>query len=181
MKKGEIVKIVLAGLAVAGVIAVAAAAPNAFAAFGSFYKPARGLSSWQIKRTLKRLQEKKLVGMSKEGDKTVVRLTKSGRLKVLKYKLEELAIKPLKRWDHKFRLVIFDIPKEYKYRSSVFSRKLKELGFALLQKSVWVCPYPCEDEIDFLKEVYEIKPFVRLVTAEKIDLQQDLIRKFNLN
>ena len=34
----------------------------------------------------------------------------------------------------------------------MFRRKLKEFGFYCLQQSVWIIPYPCQEEIELLRE-----------------------------
>ncbi|MBI2356049.1 MAG: hypothetical protein HYV13_02495 [Candidatus Doudnabacteria bacterium] len=173
-------KIILTVLAMAGVITIAVVAPALPAALGAIFGPAKQYSNKQLKRSLANLKKNGLISMSYEGKNVVIKLTKDGKEKLLKYQLENMRIKPQKHWDRKFRAVIFDIPKEYKQASNLFAQKLKELDFVMLQKSVWVCPYPCEDEIDFLKEIYHVRPFVRLATIEKLDIQHDLIKKFNL-
>ncbi|MBI2356225.1 MAG: hypothetical protein HYV13_03420 [Candidatus Doudnabacteria bacterium] len=182
-KKPEITKYILAGLAVAGVIAVAVVAPNLFAAFGkSSYKSYRGkrFSNEQLAKALRRMKRRKLVGIIREGDKDVIVMTEGGKQKLLKYKLDDMKIKRPPKWDRKFRLVIFDIPEKHKVARNAFVFKMREMGFIKLQKSVWVCPYDCEDEIEYLKEIYEIRPFVKLVLAEKIDSEDSLRKMFSL-
>lgn len=179
-RKAQIMKGIVLGLGLTAGLAVAVIAPNLFAVLGQLHSSTKKYKPAQLKRSLQNLKEKNLVSISQEGSKTVVRLTKNGKQKLLKYKLEELKIKPTTKWDRKWRMVIFDIPKAFKKNSDFFSLKLRQMGFLLLQKSVWVCPYPCEDEIDFIKEIYQIRPFVRVVTADRIDIQHDLIKRFNL-
>lgn len=179
-RKGLIIKVILTALAIAGVVTIAVVAPALPAALGAIFGPANRFSHKQLKRSLTKLEKNGLISISYEGKNIVIKLTKNGSQKVLKYQLDDMQIKPQKRWDKKFRLVIFDIPDKYKKHSTLFSRKLKEMGFVLLQKSVWACPYPCEDEIDFLKEIYQVRPFVRIATVEKLDIQHDLLKKFNL-
>ena len=56
--------------------------------------------------------------------------------------------KPVRpKWDKKWRLVIFDIPKELHAQRVRFSEKLKTMGFFTLQKSVFIYPYDCYAEI----------------------------------
>jgi|SRR3989338_685995 len=179
-RKALIMKVIIAALAIAGVVTIAVVAPALPAALGAVFSMSGRYSHKQIKRSLAKLKKDGLISIAYEGKRMVIKLTKNGKQKALKYQLDEMQIKPQKRWDRKFRLVIFDIPKQYKQNSTMFAKKLKDMGFALLQKSVWVCPYPCEDEIDFLKEVYLIRPYVRLATVEKLDIQYDLINKFKL-
>ena len=58
--------------------------------------------------------------------------------------------------------------------------KLKELGFLELQKSVLILPYECEDEINFIVEVFLIRPFVRFIRAKSFTNEEQLKIKFNL-
>ena len=170
-EKAEIIKAILAAVAVTGVVAVS---------FAPFFKKGRQFKASQIKRSVQLLKRNGLISVNQEEDKTVIRLTKNGKEKHLKFKVEDMKVNPQKNWDKKWRLVIFDVPVNKSFNRRVFTDKLKEMGFVLLQKSVWCCPYPCEDEIDFLKELYEIGPYVRIVTAEQIDIAYDLQKKFNL-
>lgn len=181
-KKPEIAKYIIGSLAVVGILTVAIVAPNLFSAFGKLgYRPGKkNYNNKQLYGSLYNLKRTGLISISQEAGKTVIKLTKNGKEKVLKYKLEDLIIRKPKRWDKKWRIVIFDIPEKYKQGRDAFTLKLREIGFIQLQRSVWVCPYECEDEIDFIKELYEIRPFVRIITADKLDLQDDLITKFKL-
>ena len=58
--------------------------------------------------------------------------------------------------------------------------KLKELGFLELQKSVLVLPYECEDEINFIVEVFLIRPFVRFMRVKSFTNDEQLKIKFGL-
>lgn len=182
-KKAEIAKFILGAIAVVGIVAIAVAMPNLFMVLGQLNHRTNGKKKFtnkQLYGSFYNLKRTGLITMKQEGDKTVIKLTKNGREKVLKFKLEDMRINRPKRWDKKWRLVIFDIPEKYKKNRDALTSKLKELGFVQLQRSVWVCPYECEDEIDFVKEMYELRSFVRIVTAEKLDLQDDLVKKFKL-
>ncbi len=179
MKKNEITKAILVALGFTGLVMIPVAGPIALMAIAKELKLGRYAKD-SIYHSLRNLKAQKLIGISKEGDKVVVRLTKNGRHKLLKFKLDEMRIKKPAKWDRKWRIVIFDIPEKYKLGRDYLRSKLKELGFYQFQKSVWVCPYPCEDEIDFIKEIYEVRPFVRIATADLIDIQQDLLKHFNL-
>lgn len=122
----------------------------------------------RLRATIKRLERQKLVSWSEIDGKLKLVLTENGEKKVLKYRLEELTIKKPKEWDGLFRVVIFDIPEKKKGVREMFRRKLKELEFQQLQKSVFVTPYECRDEIDFLKNVYEVASCVSYILATDI-------------
>lgn len=50
-------------------------------------------------------------------------------------------------WDGKWRMVIFDIEEKQKMAREMIRSKLKELGFGMLQKSVWISPFKIEEDL----------------------------------
>ena len=68
--------------------------------------------------------------------------------------INALKIKKQKKWDKNWRLVIFDISELKKVYREAFRGKLKELGFCPLQKSVWLHPFDCKDEIELLRTFF---------------------------
>lgn len=52
-----------------------------------------------------------------------------------------------KKWDKKWRLVVFDIEEKHKSQRDKIRSKLKSLGFGMLQESVWISPFPIEGEL----------------------------------
>lgn len=115
----------------------------------------------------------------KDGSVKIV-LTKDGQKKALKFKLDEMKIKIALKWDGEWRIVIFDIPEKFKKAREALRMKLKELGFLELQKSVLVFPYECEDEINFIMEVFLIRPFVRFVRARSFTNEEQMKIKFDI-
>lgn len=105
-----------------------------------------------------------------------IELTKMGRRKALEYKLHEIKIVKPRHWDRKWRIVIFDIPESYRRGRDALRGKLKELGFLQLQKSVWIHPYPCEDEIDFIAQIFGVDQYLFL--AEAVIRPDQVIREW---
>ena len=91
-----------------------------------------------------------------------------------------MEVKKPAQWDKKWRIVIFDIPEKKKKAREALRKKLKELGFKELQKSVFVYPFECEDEIDFITEVFQIRPYVRFIKAVSITNEEQIRLKFNI-
>lgn len=57
------------------------------------------------------------------------------------------------KWDKKWRIVIFDIEETSKQTRERFRRKLKELGFGMLQESVFISPYDiAKDFAEFIEK-----------------------------
>lgn len=120
----------------------------------------------QLYRFLDRLRLKNYVEFvkKKEGIENV-RLTNKGRARFLEHQFKKLTLKPSKKWDKKWRLVLFDIPETQKKIRDALRRKLKELGFMEFQKSVFAYPYPCRDEINFILNFWNIPEHVHYVEA----------------
>lgn len=107
-------------------------------------------------------------------------ISEKGKRKALSYKIDEMNIKKPKAWDKKWRMVIFDIPEKKKKVREALREKLKELKFYELQKSVFIHPYDCKDEIDFIIEFFEARPFARFAVLENIDNEPHLKKIFGL-
>lgn len=103
-----------------------------------------------------------------KSDKISVRLTNKGKERVAEFYFDLLQIKKPGKWDGKWRIVIFDIPNRFKSAREALRHKIKELGLKQLQKSVWVYPYDCEDEILLIAEVFEVHRYIEIITAERL-------------
>ncbi len=121
-----------------------------------------------LKRNLKRLKEQKVVEIIQKNGEDVIKLTQKGHTKYIKFKLEKLSLKS-KSWDGKWRIVIYDIARVKKNQVSSFRNILKYINFFQLQKSVYLTPYPCDEEILYLREYFGIGNEVLLIRADKIE------------
>jgi DNA-binding transcriptional regulator PaaX len=170
-------RIALAILALGGVLIIGAMAPNIFQAFGKF-KQSRRYSDKQLRNALYNLKRQNLVEIIQEkDDKIKIRLTNKGQVRIKEFSTEILAIPRPKKWDGKWRTVIFDIPNKFTKVREALRRKLKDLKFYQLQKSVWIYPYPCEDEILFIAHNFQIEAFIEILTVENL-LHENKIRRF---
>ena len=173
-------KFILAALALGSIAFAGALAPNLFRHFGS-YKKSKKFSRKQFDYAIYNLKKRKLIEVIQEkGDCIKVQLTNTGKKRVREFCFDALAIKKPKHWDKKWRIVIFDIPVRKNRAREALREKIKELGFFQLQKSVWIFPYPCEDEILLVAEIYEIIPYIEIITAGRILHENKLIRFFDL-
>jgi CRISPR-associated endonuclease Cas2 len=183
---GEVTKQILLVIGVAGVVVLLAAAPGAVQIAKLFphnqrhsFKKTKHQS---VARSIRGLEKNKLLVINRgEGGKTKIRLTKKGKQKFREIQLHNLMITKPPRWDHKWRIVIFDIPENSsKPLRETLRAKLKQWEFYQLQKSVWVCPWPCEDEIQLVAELYDITPYLNTIIAEKILGDTSLRKHFGL-
>ncbi len=135
----------------------------------------------KLYRAVREFYKERLVDYrEKENEIVEIILTENGRKKALKYKIDELEIKRPVKWDEIWRIVIFDIPEKRKRAREALRLKLRKLGFKELQKSVFIYPYECEDEINFIVEIFGIRPFVRFLRATSITNDAQLKIRFKL-
>lgn len=134
-----------------------------------------------LRESIRKLYQSKIVDYKENNDGTVkLVLTEAGKKRALVYDLDKLKINKPSKWDNLWRLVIFDIPESKKQARMAISSKLKEIGFYPMQKSVFIHPYECKDEIDFIVELFELTPYVRFLRVKDIDTGLDLRNKFHL-
>lgn len=107
-------------------------------------------------------------------------LTDKGRKLLSERLVWELTLPRPRKWDGKWRLVIFDIPKDRHKRRDSFRRKLIELGLMRYQNSVWIYPYPLEAQVRQLANFYLLSGCVSFILADEISEEGNLIRQFGL-
>ncbi|MDO8515197.1 MAG: CRISPR-associated endonuclease Cas2 [bacterium] len=160
-KKVKIGERILEILATAGVVGIVALCEGAR---DSGWIKGRNSPESRVKRSLNRLSQKDLVVRIKTDSGTKWQLTPAGKKLYDQNNLDQITISKPVVWDGKWRIVIFDLPeKEGKRTRDVFRNKLKDLGFILLQRSVFVCPWPCEQEIIDLAQILGIENFVQII------------------
>ena len=134
-----------------------------------------------LQRAIRSLYESKLTDIEEIKDGTIkMVLTDQGKKKALSYKLSEMKVKKPKYWDLKWRVVVFDIPEDLRTVREILRTYLRQLGFYQLQRSVFVIPYECNDELDFLIELYDIRKYVRRFIASGVDNELHLKDIFDL-
>lgn len=132
-------------------------------------------------RALSYLRSRKFAEIRNLPDgKTEIKITSAGQEFIGVADLDNLEIEKPAVWDRKFRLVIFDIPKHKHNARTAFSRKLKEMGFHMIQKSVWVHPYDCTNEIVYLRNIFEVEPYVKIVLVDALEGDFKIRKHFSL-
>lgn len=132
-----------------------------------------------IHRHTMKLWRKGLVDVRESSDGYTVVITEKGRRDTLQYDLEAMTVETPTEWDGRWRMIFFDIPTTHKARNH-FREKLLYMGFFCMQKSVYVYPYPCEKQIKFLREVYEMPHSVKYAVVESLENDEDLRRYFHV-
>lgn len=181
-KPHHILKTVLAcgGILLLGSISPASGAVLARNLLQLYFRNKR-MGKERFLQDLKRLQNRKLIDYIHLPDgKVKITLTARGKNKVLMYNFDEMRLKT-HGWDGKWRMIIFDIPDRQKRAREALRQKMREMDFYPLQKSVFITPYPCEDEIDFICGIFEInRNNVLLLEISRFEGSEKLKRHFRL-
>ena len=180
--KSEIVKDFLYWLMISGAVAVAAGSPYFGVNLWKAFKRRKKYESKKIYDVFYRLKRRNCIEIKNRGYQVYISLTEKGKKEAGWLQINALKIKKPKKWDKKWRIVIFDIAKLKKIQREAFRGKLKELGFKPLQKSVWIHPFDCKDEIELLKDFFGLtEKEVRLIVSPDIGKEKELRKIFRLS
>lgn len=159
MKTSKIGKDILKYLALGGIITIAMLSPTGGPKIAKILLKQLGYKLKQLKSNAYYLKKRGLIEFVKEDTKGItIKITDNGKNYLKTFDIDNITLNKPVYWDKKWRLVIFDVPEKHKKAREALRRKLKDLNLVRLQDSVWVTPYPCDDEIRFLREIFNI-PF----------------------
>lgn len=134
----------------------------------------------KIKRDFYRLRIQKIISFKKIGDKHKIILTEKGKKIYLRFNYEKMTLPKKQIWDMKWRMILFDIPEKHKVARDSFRDKMKELGCVKFNNSVWLYPFSCGKEVDFIANYWNIGKYVHFAIVSKITNEDNLRKHFNI-
>lgn len=169
----------LIAIGAAGLIAVSAIAPNMFQILGRSGALAR--LKFQTRGVLTRLKMKGEIEFIERDGKRYARLTELGETSfaLARQKISLASGKP-RKWDRRYRLVIFDVPEKRKKIREHLRSQMREVGFLRVQDSAWVYPYDCEEFVALLKADLHIGNDVLYAVIEEIENDARIRKHFGL-
>lgn len=138
-------------------------------------------SSRYVSNAVSRLKQKGYVHFYERDGHRYAELTPKGKKRLAEYQTRPLVVGKPKRWDGKWRIVMFDIPERLRTLRSIVRRELTRAGFVRLQNSVWVHAYDCEEYIALLKADQRIGKSLLYVVADRVEYDKPLKDLFNLS
>jgi CRISPR/Cas system-associated endoribonuclease Cas2 len=180
-RRGQLEHLALSAVAAAGIAGLMLTAPNVL----QLLKNADPL--WLNKKDPKlrlgaigyRLQKKGMVEWIEVKGVRRMRITPSGRTLLNRAILKGPLQRP-KKWDGKWRIVVFDIRDSRKGLRDKVRTMVSNFGFTRLQNSVWAYPYDCEDIITLLKTELRIGSELLYMIVDAIEYDRPLRKHFNL-
>jgi DNA-binding transcriptional regulator PaaX len=167
-------------VAAAGLLLVAVAAPNTLQLLGKFTGNKHKFN-YRLKSVASRLAHKGLVRFVKKNGRNYMELTDAGKRAIeMEQEVKALRARSRKRWDGRWRMVVFDIPEKHRGTRLRLRTMLRSLGFMQLQASVWVYPHDCEEVVALIKTELRAGSNVLYAIVEKIELDEKLRTHFNL-
>lgn len=162
-----------------GIITLAAVAPGCIKLLGYALRY-QSQKQYYINKVVQRCIDRGLLIRIKTPQGTQLRLTTKGKGILKLYELEKISIKKPKRWDRKFRVIIFDIKEKRRSIRDRLRMWLAHLGFIRLQQSVWVYPYECQEVVALLKAHFHVGKDILYLTVETIENDKWIKKYFNL-
>jgi DNA-binding transcriptional regulator PaaX len=108
-----------------------------------------------------------------------VTLTERGHDRLKRDAIWDLQLNETYAWDRKWRIVMFDVP-AYASNRHEFRSKLQDLGFVQYQRSVFIYPHECRDEVMRIAEWFELDEYVRYIVASEIHDALRYVKIFDL-
>lgn len=178
MMRGDVMWAVLGVIGVVSVVIVGALCPGILKLMSPIAR--RRYSSSSIRKAVYRLDKKGWIVLKQRGNAWRVGLSARGRQEVEAYELGRKKIDKPKRWDKKWRVLVFDIQERHRWIRDSLRGTLRMLGFIRIQDSVWVHPYDCRFVLELLRTKYNIRTEALYLLVETIDHDQRLRKEFEL-
>jgi CRISPR-associated endonuclease Cas2 len=165
---GKIQKAILLSVAAVGLLS----SPQAASGVLKIFKNWRNESSSKRNKIISiNYSRRKLVndGLLEYNENGYLRLTPRGEKILNEIQARNYTIAKPRRWDKKWRVIIFDIKEERKGLRDKVRNTLINIGFICLQKSVWIYPYDCEDLINLIKADFKIGKDVLYMIVDRVE------------
>ena len=145
------------------------------------YTEFSGVHDTSVNRAMHSLYNAELIyrKIQKDGTEAFV-LTNVGKKYALEFNIDNIVLPKKKRWDGKWRIVMYDIPRKLNKVRQALQHHFKQIGLKELQKSVFVYPYDCHKEIKYIIEFYGAWKYAEYIVAESISNERKFERLFDL-
>ena len=173
---------ILKTIGVRGGIAAESIRHNAVQIFDSLVDElwSRKSPGYRINYAVRRLRERGWIELTRGKSGRRYALTSDGQAALAKYELKQKTIAVPRRWDNKWRIVIFDVREKRRACRDAIREALREFGFKHLHDSVWIFPYPCDDIVELAKTAYGVRHDAIYLVCERFNGDEWLAFDFNV-
>lgn len=143
--------------------------------FGDYRPMDRFFNRQSFTNTVSRLLVTQQIEKQVKNGRVKIKITPKGLKRLsLELDLEKFS---RKKWDKKWRVVIFDVAEKRRKKRDYLREKLKSLGFGMLQESVWISPFPIENELIELFQTLNFKGEILVSRSEILVGDQKMIAR----
>ena len=180
-QRGEATKALLVDIlkSVTG-LTILASRPSGSIYYPKYFYTNGKLDRTKFRRTVRYAQNYGYIEVRKKKGEMTLTLKDAGQARALKYSLDDIHITAPDVWDKKWRMVIFDIPEDMRLARNIFKAKLDDMGFAQIQKSVYIHAFPCHNEIGYIRSMYGLESFIRLAILDRLEGDEILRKRFGV-
>jgi DNA-binding transcriptional regulator PaaX len=175
-KRKNLQHVILQTIATAGMLSVALVAPNVIGALAKFGILPNKRQKEYISSSASKLVKRGLLFYNGKS----YQLTSHGESLLRRWQFTNFELKKPKRWDKKWRVMIFDIPEKKRKARDDLIILFRQAGIQRLQNSVWIYPYDCEDIITLLKTDFGIGKYLLYMIVEELENDKYLREEFGL-
>ncbi|MBI2674076.1 MAG: hypothetical protein HYX23_02230 [Candidatus Zambryskibacteria bacterium] len=175
-KRKNLQHVILQTVAVAGMLSVALVAPNVIGALAKLGILPNKRQKEYIGSSASKLVKRGLLFY----DGKRYQLTLKGESLLRRWQFADFQLQKPKRWDKKWRVIIFDIPEKKKKARDDLTILFRQTGIRRLQNSVWIYPYDCEDIITLLKTDFRIGKYLLYMIVDELENDKHLREEFGL-
>jgi len=180
-KRKRIETAILGSITLVGFLGAAAMAPNAVSVLQKALPDLRPVNQKQsIKKAIGRLikngyleKKENRYHITTKGEKHLYAL-------VLHANNQTNVATHKKKWDKKWRIVIFDVPEKERVTRNSLRGILVETGFVMIQHSVWVYPFRCDEVVALMKFKLKLGRRAVYIIADAIEDDEWLRQHFKL-
>lgn len=131
-----------------------------------YQKYHKTLNSRKFSRLIYYLKKNNFIKVKTLQGKEGIIITRKGFSKVLQasFKMQDKK----KRDDGKWIMLIFDLPRRHEKARRLLRSLLENLGYRLLQHSVWVCPFDVLEKTEILLQKYSLDQHIKIFLIEEL-------------
>ena len=107
-----------------------------------------------------------------------LQLTEKARQRLAKIAFRDMHVTPTQVWDRRWRIILYDVPEDQKSARDALGSTLRRFGCFQLQKSVWITPFSCREEITQIAAHHHVDTYVTYFEAINLDNEKVLLKRF---
>lgn len=172
------------------ILKIAAAGGLAIIAGGGSHNPKMAIkviggfadySLSRVKECLKRLSLQNYIKYDENDLVKPIILTEKG---MQRYTIQTLKDRvracTMKKWDHIWRLVTFDVKEKYRCKRDGFRESIKKMNFFQFQKNIFINPFPIEAELEALIKSFKMWDSAVILHVADLGKREDEVKKYFL-